>query len=263
MTAEMPKKYWRNLPEAELIPELISQAMPRNLAMQAAPATSIRPGAARVTARLAAARKEVPMSDDDPKSLTEARKSVEACRRCDLYACATRAVFGEGPGDATLMLVGEQPGDKEDLAGKPFVGPAGRLMNQIAEEAGLDRSACYVTNAVKHFKNEPRGKRRIHKKPDAGEVRACKWWLDKELSFVKPKLAVAMGATAALSLTGDGTGIMKRRGHIEKRDDGLKVLITVHPSSILRIRDDAAKEAQRKAFRNDLARAWSEAGKAA
>lgn len=151
-----------------------------------------------------------------------------------------------------MMIVGEQPGDREDLAGRPFVGPAGQLFDEEAAAAGLDRGSVYVTNAVKHFKFAPRGKRRIHQKPDAGEVTACRWWLDLERDLVRPRLIVAMGATALASLTGSGAGILKRRGSVERLDDGTPVFVTVHPSYILRLPDEAARVEERRRFRDDL-----------
>ena len=170
-----------------------------------------------------------------PESLAALHDQAAACRRCPLYRNATQVVVGEGPRDARLMFVGEQPGDEEDRAGRPFVGPAGRLFDAIASEAGVDRDRSFVTNAVKHFKFAPRGKRRIHQKPDAGEVEACQWWLDAERRLVRPKLIVALGATAAESLTGTGKGILKRRGRIEATEDGTPVFLTVHPSYLLRL----------------------------
>lgn len=164
----------------------------------------------------------------------------------------TRAVLGEGPLHPALAFVGEQPGDQEDIAGKPFVGPAGKVFGAILDEAGIDRKKTYVTNAVKHFKFEPRGKRRIHAKPNAGEVQACRWWLDRELALVKPRLSVAMGATAAFALLGKTVAVTKQRGAVIEREDGLRVFITIHPSYILRIRDPADKAAERERFLEDM-----------
>jgi uracil-DNA glycosylase len=189
---------------------------------------------------------------DDADSIPELRKIAEGCRRCPLWRNATQTVFGEGPENATVVFVGEQPGDQEDLAGKPFVGPAGRVFDHILDEVGIDRLKVYVTNAVKHFKFEPRGKRRIHSKPNAGEVQACRWWLDKELTVITPNLAVALGATAAQSLLGKAVPVMKMRGDSIEREDGLKVFITIHPSLILRIREPADKAAERARFAADM-----------
>lgn len=185
-------------------------------------------------------------------TLAELRDQAETCRRCPLWADATQTVFGEGPKNAKVIFVGEQPGDREDLAGKPFVGPAGRMFDAILEEAGVDRRKTYVTNAVKHFKFEPRGKRRIHSKPNAGEIKACRWWIGGEIELIKPKLAVALGATAAQSLLGKAVPVTKLRGKTLQRDDGLAVFVTVHPSYLLRIRDDGDKQAERKRFTEDM-----------
>ncbi|HVW55973.1 MAG TPA: UdgX family uracil-DNA binding protein [Rhizobiaceae bacterium] len=194
-----------------------------------------------------------PASEPDaPRNLREAREEAESCRRCSLWRNATQTVFGEGPEGATVVFVGEQPGDQEDLAGKPFVGPAGRMFDAVLEEADFDRKKTYVTNAVKHFKFEPRGKKRIHSKPNAGEIKACRWWLDNELGFIRPRLAVALGATAAQSLLGKAVPVTKLRGTTIDREDGLTVFLTVHPSYLLRIPDASAKEAERKRFLNDM-----------
>jgi DNA polymerase len=186
------------------------------------------------------------------RTLGEVREAAEGCRRCPLWRDATQTVFGEGPESADVVFVGEQPGDQEDLAGQPFVGPAGRVFDSILEDAGVERQKTYVTNAVKHFKFEPRGKRRIHSKPNAGEVQACRWWLDKELGFIRPSLAVALGATAAQSLLGKPVPVTKMRGLVIQREDGLRVFITIHPSFILRIRDAEDKEAERQRFLADM-----------
>jgi uracil-DNA glycosylase len=185
-------------------------------------------------------------------SLAALRKQAASCTRCDLYRHATQTVFGEGPKEARVVFVGEQPGDREDLAGKPFVGSAGRVFDQILDEAEIDRRLTYVTNAVKHFKFEPRGKRRIHSKPNAGEIRACYWWLGNELDLIRPDVAVALGATAAQALFGKAVPVMKNRGKTLKREDGLPVFITIHPSYLLRIRDEADKKAERERFLQDM-----------
>ena len=187
-----------------------------------------------------------------PRSLSSLHEEAAACTRCPLYRNATQVVVGEGSRSAELMFVGEQPGDQEDLEGRPFVGPAGRMFDRLAEEAGVERKRTFVTNAVKHFKFAPRGKRRIHQKPDAGEVEACRWWLDAERKLVKPKMIVALGATAAESLTGTGKGILKRRGTLEATEDGTPVFLTVHPSYLLRLPTEQAKSEAREAFRKDL-----------
>ncbi|WP_444666863.1 UdgX family uracil-DNA binding protein [Cereibacter changlensis] len=245
MQSEMPKKYWKNLPEADLIPGLIRGAQGRAAEMQARMPTE-PPKRREAVARMLPQPEQAAAG-----SLEELHQQAEACTRCPLHGPATQVVFGEGPPDAALMIVGEQPGDREDLMGRPFVGPAGQLFDEEAEKAGLDRRQVYVTNAVKHFKFAPRGKRRIHFKPDAGEVTACRWWLDLERERVKPKLIVAMGATACLSITGSGANLLKRRGQFETAPDGTPVFVTVHPSYILRLPEEA-KAAERQRFCDDL-----------
>jgi len=183
-------------------------------------------------------------------------KAVQGCRGCPLYKNATQAVFGEGPQHATVMFLGEQPGDQEDRQGKPFVGPAGRILDETLDEVGIDRREVYVTNAVKHFKWEPRGTRRIHSKPSAREMAACKPWLSAELQVVKPQMVICLGATAAQDLFGPKFRITKERGKIIE-DTGIApmVMATVHPSSILRAPDHEARERARKDFTEDLAKA--------
>lgn len=188
----------------------------------------------------------------DAETLDELRDDARSCTRCDLYRNATHLVFGEGPDTADIVLVGEQPGDKEDLAARPFVGPAGRLLDQCLEEAGVDRDCCYVTNAVKHFKYQMRGKKRLHARPNAGEVQRCAWWLGAELELLKPKLVVALGATAVSSLLGSKVKVMRDRGHILHSSGKPDVLVTIHPSALLRIREQDEKEKSRLAFVRDL-----------
>jgi len=185
------------------------------------------------------------------ESFDDLRKGLRACTRCPLHAPATQVVGGEGPPDAPLMIVGEQPGDREDKEGRPFAGPSGRLLDRLAEEAGLDRRAAYVTNAVKHFKFRPRGKRRLHEPPNRAEIEICRWWLEMEIRLVRPKLILAMGGTAVESLTGERRGIMKRRGALEQTPVG-PVFLTLHPSYLLRLRDSERKEAETARFRDDL-----------
>jgi DNA polymerase len=178
--------------------------------------------------------------------------NARQCTRCELYRHATQTVFGEGPLDATIMFVGEQPGDQEDLAGRPFVGPAGALFDAALDKAGIDRSTVYVTNAVKHFKFELRGKRRIHNKPDGGEVAACRWWIEQERELIRPPLTVALGATAARSLLGKVVTISKVRGKPMTLTDGSECWVTVHPSSILRAPDETARREGKRLFLRDL-----------
>jgi DNA polymerase len=185
-------------------------------------------------------------------SLGKLAQAEADCRRCPLYRDATQAVPGEGPGHATLMLVGEQPGDKEDLAGKPFVGPAGRVLDQALADAGIDRKATFVTGAVKHFKHEMRGKRRLHKRPNNYEIERCKIWLDEERRLVKPKAIIALGVSAARSLTGKTVTISKLRGKPLDLADGTKLFITLHPAALLRMKDDDDKRAAYRQFVADL-----------
>ena len=196
--------------------------------------------------------REVVETTSEITSLADARAAVQGCQRCPLYEHATQAVFGEGPEQAQVMFVGEQPGDQEDLAGKPFVGPAGQVLDAAVEKVGIDRSRVYVTNAVKHFKFEPRGKRRIHQRPDGGEVSACKFWLNLEIGFVKPKVIVALGATAATSLLGKTATIGKLRGAPIIMDDGTTLFVTNHPSYLLRIPDREGQDRERAKFEADL-----------
>ena len=202
---------------------------------------------------LAAERKIEPRSNTR-NAWEELLKDARGCTRCDLYKYATQTVFGEGPLDATLVFVGEQPGDQEDLAGRPFVGPAGAVFDDALEKAGIDRSTVYVTNAVKHFKFIQRGKRRIHNKPDAGQIEACRWWIDHERELIHPKLTVAMGATAARSLVGKVVTISRVRDAPLTLADGSECWVTVHPSSILRAPDDEARREARAMFVRDLKR---------
>jgi DNA polymerase len=187
-------------------------------------------------------------------SLSELRGAVQRCRGCDLWARATQGVFGEGKRSATVIFVGEQPGDQEDQTGHPFVGPAGRILDEGLADAGIDRSAVYVTNAVKHFKWKPapKGKRRIHEKPNAAEIAACRFWLETELALLKPRLIVALGATAAQALFGRTFKVTQRRGTVIATPLAAHGIATVHPSSILRAPDDATRRAEYRAFVKDL-----------
>jgi DNA polymerase len=185
-------------------------------------------------------------------SLSAMRSAVQGCRGCPLYAHATQAVFGEGRKAARLMLVGEQPGNEEDLQGLPFVGPAGKVLERALEDAGIARDSVYVTNAVKHFKFEERGKRRIHKKPSAGEIEACRPWLHAELKIVHPDVLVAMGATAARSIFGPGFALLKNRGKIFDHEWAKAAVATIHPSAILRMPDSDRRHAEFAGFVADL-----------
>src|SRR6478752_7412656 len=239
MRNEMPKKYWRNLPEASLIKPLIEGAGRTASAMIANAATEPH----KAQRRLEPAKGNETASEITRKHtdvIETLREEAADCRACPLYKDATQTVFGEGPQTARIMLVGEQPGDKEDLAGKSFVGPAGQMLDRALEEAGVDRNKVYVTNAVKHFKFVPRGKIRLHQKPNTPEIRACRPWYERELAAIEPELVVALGATAAQSVLGKLTPINKNRGHLIEHD-GVKVLVTVHPSYLLRLPDADAR----------------------
>ncbi len=243
MRAEMPKHFWKNLPEASLIRPLMSGAVARAQEMvDAAPTEPVMRKGAEVIPKTAA-----PVGD----GLPAVRAAATACRACPLWAPATQTVFGEGPDTARIMFVGEQPGDIEDIKGSPFVGPAGQLFDRALAEAGLDRAEAYVTNAVKHFKFVPRGKRRIHQKPNSTEIKACNPWLEQELALVNPALVVALGATAAQALFGKAIPIGKSRGQVMELD-GRKLLVTVHPSYLLRLPDEVAKLREYAAFVADL-----------
>ncbi len=185
-------------------------------------------------------------------SLKEVAEAAKKCTACHLYKRATQTVFGEGPKHATMLLIGEQPGDYEDVAGKPFVGPAGKIMDRALEQAGIDRKDVYVTNAVKHFKWEPRGKRRIHQKPNSREIAACKPWLEAELRLVKPKLVVCLGATAGQTIFGPSFRVTRERGKVLSSKLAPRVVATVHPSSLLRQPDEESREREYAHFVSDL-----------
>ena len=188
------------------------------------------------------------------KSLSGLREAARDCRDCPLWEKATQTVFGEGASRAEVMLVGEQPGDQEDKQGHPFVGPAGRILDRAIVDAGIERKQVFVTNAVKHFKFEPRGKRRLHKKPNAGEIDACQWWLKLERTIVRPHVVVAMGTTAARGVLGRAVTIASVRGEVLRGDGDAQVIVTIHPSSVLRQQDDESREREYKGFVADLRR---------
>src|SRR6266850_7664206 len=202
-----------------------------------------------------------PARPPETSSLVEVRQAAKECTACHLYKRATQTVFGEGPSDAAIMLVGEQPGDYEDQEGKPFVGPAGKIMDRALEEAGLDRKEVYVTNAVKHFKWEPRGKRRIHQKPNSREVAACRPWLEAELRIVRPKLLVVLGSTAGQAIFGPSFRVTRERGTVLSSKFAPKVVATVHPSSLLRQPDEESRQREYKSFVLDLRAALRAASK--
>ncbi|NLR71445.1 UdgX family uracil-DNA binding protein [Novosphingobium sp. ERN07] len=225
MLKEMPRKYWKNLPEAALIPELIAGAQAREAQMVKAGGQDF---------------------GDRPQSLNAIGEGILACRRCDIGCNGTRAVMGEGPQSAALMIVGEQPGDVEEEQGRPFVGPAGQLLRAHLESAGIADRRAYVTNAVKHFKFTPQGKRRLHQNPSAREIDVCRWWLDGERALVRPRIVLALGASAARSLLGKTVSVQKARGVPHVLDDGSELWITTHPSYLLRLQDQGRAEEETK-----------------
>ncbi|MXO91626.1 UdgX family uracil-DNA binding protein [Pontixanthobacter aquaemixtae] len=230
MMSEMPKKYWKNMPEAQLIPEMIAAAQSREAQMVDAGAIDHAP---------------------QPATLEALRCAIGTCSHCPISALGGEAVAGEGPRGAPLMILGEQPGDQEDVAGRPFVGPAGQLLDEYLIQAGIERERAYVTNAVKHFKFAQRGKRRIHQTPNAKEIDSCRWWVEAERAIVKPKLILALGASAARSVLGKTVSVTAARGAPIALPDGSELWVTVHPSYLLRLDGDARAE-QAKLFAQDL-----------
>jgi uracil-DNA glycosylase len=231
MKREMPRKYWHNLPEAALIPDLVAGARQREIAM-------VDQGQLFETMPVA-------------HSLEDVARHIEKCKACPIGCNGTRAVAGEGNPHSSLMIVGEQPGDQEEKRGRPFVGPAGQLLDQHLQAGGIDRSRAYMTNAVKHFKYELRGKHRLHQTPNAGEIDHCRWWLDSERRIVQPKTILAVGASAGRAILGRTPSINKERGQPIQLDGGSMLWITAHPSYLLRIPSEkrAAEEAR---FHEDL-----------
>ena len=246
MQAEMPKKYWKNLPEAAVIPALLREAP------------------TRVNSMMAKSRAKQPKKSTDnapeyppapvpaTRSLSALREAAQKCTACPLYQHATQTVFGEGAAHAKLVLLGEQPGDSEDLAGKPFIGPAGQLLDRALEEAGVDRRQAYVTNAVKHFKWEPMGKRRLHKTPSPREVAACRPWLVAEMGLIKPQVLVCLGSTAAQTVLGPQVRVLRDRGQFVASDFCAQTFVTVHPSSLLRAPDEETRAQNYAQFVADL-----------
>lgn len=258
MKREMPKHYWRNMPETGRIPDLIKSASTRTENMVAATPSTPRKRAGAAHAKIAPedlpARLE-PIAEhaQPPASLKDLQRALQSCRACPLWRDATQAVPGEGVEEEPLLaLVGEQPGDQEDLAGHPFVGPAGKVLDRALEAAGINRGELFVTNAVKHFKHEPRGKRRLHQRPNDGEVEICRWWVAHELTLVKPHLVVALGATALQSLSTYKGTLTKAREQTLKTREGAVLRATVHPSYLLRLPDEDAKTAEFERFVADL-----------
>ena len=231
MLKEMPRKYWKNMPEAALIPDLIAGAQRRESAMVAAGTLEF---------------------EERPETLAAIEESIHRCRKCPIGTLDNHAVMGEGPRAADLMIVGEQPGDQEDLAGRPFVGPAGQVLDAHLERAGIDRRGAYLTNAVKHFKYVMRGKRRLHQNPQAKEIDTCRWWLETERQIVQPKLVLALGASAARGLLGKTVSMSRVRGAPIPLEDGAELWVTAHPSYLLRL-DGEARAEQERLFARDLA----------
>ena len=234
MKAEMPIRHWATMPETALVPELLLRAEERVMEMAAKQPTSAQPF--------------VPKTED----LTILKAAANTCEGCSLFKNATQTVFGEGRPRARIVFVGEQPGDQEDLAGKPFVGPAGQVFNRALEEAGIDRSETYVTNAVKHFKFVQRGKRRIHDKPNGTEIAACRPWLEAEVRSVKPELLVCLGATAGQSVFGRAVKVGAERGRLVPHHWVKSAFLTIHPSFLLRITDEGQKQEEYRRFVEDL-----------
>ena len=258
MQGHMPQKYWRNLPEAELIAPLIKEAARRESAMIKEGPSDPAPRRMRAAPEFAAEANRYgdPVPSSGHNGLDALRAQALGCRACPLWEPATQTVFGEGPASARVVFVGEQPGDQEDLAGRPFVGPAGKMLDRALAEAGVDRGQVYVTNAVKHFKFEPRGKFRLHQKPTGAEVQVCNRWLQNEIEIIEPELVVALGATAAQALFGRAVTIGKVRGVLQPlpgaSNDNQQVLVTVHPSFLLRLPDEARRAEEYARFVDDL-----------
>ena len=253
MMSEMPKKYWKNLPEASVIPHLIQEAEHQKSGFMSAPETAPHKLARKITPDVYALR----ATPKDITSWDEAKQAAERCTSCALHQCATQTVFGEGPLNADLMLVGEQPGDREDLTGRVFTGPAGELLDKALIAAGLDRRNLYITNAVKHFKFAPRGKIRLHRTPTVDEIKSCKYWLDLERKFIRPRVILALGKTALRSLTGYSAALNSVRGQKISGLNGDIILATYHPSYLLRLPHGQARAEACRKFTADLSQGQS------
>lgn len=248
MQSEMPKSYWKNLPEAELIAELIAGATGRTEAMVTAPAPE--PNRRFDQVKAPTVHREV-TNNLVPSSLEALNGALSGCRRCPLWRDATQAVCGAGTSASRLMIVGEQPGDHEDLSGQGFIGPAGQVLDEALQAVGLSRGAFYLTNAVKHFKHEVRERKRLHRTPAVSEVNACRWWLEHERRLVQPDLIVALGATAARAVLGSAVNVAQARGQVQQRPEGA-VLVTYHPAYVLRHPDPAERGRARRHLQTDL-----------
>ncbi|MEO7026441.1 MAG: UdgX family uracil-DNA binding protein [Caulobacteraceae bacterium] len=253
MVQHMPRRYWRGLPEAEAIPQMVADAGRRAETMVAASATAPSVLAGKLAARTA--RIATVDSTAPAETIGDLAAAITECRRCPLHRDATQAVRGEGPAPAAIMIVGEQPGDIEDLRGRPFIGPAGTLLDACLEEAGVSRGACYVTNAVKHFKHERRGKRRIHRSPDAGDIAACGDWLQAERRLVRPRVILALGATAGRALLGRPISVLRERGAPIPLSEDTIVIPSLHPAYVLRLANTKQKAEARAMLTIDLATA--------
>ncbi len=263
MQKEMPRRYWKNLPEAQFISELTAASSQRRMGMiEEAPTVPRRRIPVFTEGSAAAARTQTALAlsqmqrGESPRTLQALNAAAQACRACPIGQHATQAVCGEGPLRARLMVVGEQPGDQEDLRGRPLVGPSGQLFDRALATLGWDRASLFITNAVKHFKYEPRGKRRMHKTPSQQEAAACLHWLESEIALVKPEAVIALGSTAASALLGRKVAVMSERGQWLTRSDGLRVLVTLHPAALLRA-EPAHQAAAYNAWIKDLAHAES------
>ena len=258
MQAEMPKKYWHNLPESDLIESLISESRHRVQDMRGEELRPTTSGGKNPYLRhlrdLTRQDEKVVLDPDEHigQPLERLRELATCCQACPLHQAATGTVFGEGPADAEIMIVGEQPGDQEDLLGRPFIGPAGQLLDRFLAEAGIDRAACYITNAVKHFKFVPKGKERLHQSPNLDEISRCKPWLVGELLEVKPRILILLGSTAARSLIDKNFKITQQRGIVPNTGLAEKVIATVHPSYLLRLKDSTQHDHEKKLFLKDL-----------
>ena len=244
MRQEMPVRYWKNLPEATTLPTLLRDAGARVAEMSA---RAYEPPQRRIPERVQ--EEETAMSG---MTIANLRKAAHDCRECELWKPATQTVFGEGPDDARVVLIGEQPGDREDLVGRPFVGPAGEVLDRALGEAGIDRDSLYLTNAVKHFRFEMRGKRRLHKNPERTHIAACAHWLDEEIALIRPKIVVCLGAIAAKRIFGSSFALMKQRGVWHSTEEGTRAMATVHPSFVLRQRDERERDTAYRMLVDDL-----------
>lgn len=252
MLSEMPKKYWRNMPETTLIPAMLKDAEARTTKMREAQATTPRKGSGLIAQRY---RDQFPAVAATADTLEDLHRAIRNCQRCSLCEHASQAVCGAGGQNADMMIVGEQPGDQEDLSGQPFVGPAGQILRRLMQQADIADNSVFLTNAVKHFKFTPRGKRRLHQTPNRDEIDHCRWWLTQEIALVKPRLILALGASAAFAVSNSSVPISRRRGTIEQLQDGTRILFSWHPSYILRLADPSRQQRAECELLEDLSQA--------